>query len=304
MKIGSHVSNSLPLMLASSAIQSIQNGANAMMVYLGAPQNTFRQEVSKMHIQEMQEILKENNISLTDVVVHAPYIVNLAQSDDEKFSYAVQFLSNEVRLVDQVGASIMVLHPGAHVGNGYEYGIKRIIEGLNQIIENTKDLKVVIALETMAGKGSECGITFEQIKQMINGVQDKDRIGVCLDTCHIHDAGYDIINHYEEVISEFDKIIGLSYLKAIHLNDSKNERNAHKDRHENIGFGHIGFDALMQFVHDPRFQKIPILLETPYVADPLDKTKTYEPYKEEIKMIKEGIFNPHIKELIINKPLS
>lgn len=300
MKIGSHVSNTLPLMLEASAKQTIQNGANAMMVYLGAPQNTFRQDVSKMHIKEMQEVLKENNISLTDVVVHAPYIVNLAQSDDEKFKYAVDFLTKEVKLVEAVGAKYMVLHPGAHVGMGYDYGIERIIEGLNQIIDATPNTSVVITLETMAGKGTECGCTFEQIKQMIDGVKDKTRIGVCLDTCHISDAGYDIVNHYEDVITEFDKTIGLSYLKVIHLNDSKNPISSHKDRHENIGFGQIGFDTLMKFVNDCRFQDIPILLETPYVPDPTDKMKTYEPYKYEIAMIKSGIFDSNIKELIIN----
>lgn len=300
MKIGSHVSNNGGLMLEGAALETIKNGANAMMVYMGAPQNTFRKSSSEMHIEEMQRLLRQNNINLEDVIVHAPYIVNLAQVDDDKFNYAVSFLTNEVKLVAKTGAIYMVLHPGAHVGMGYEYGLERIAEGIRIILRNTSFTNVVILLETMAGKGTECGINFEQIKRIIDLVKS-DRIGVCLDTCHIHDAGYDIINHYEDVINEFDRVIGLNYLKAIHLNDSKNVCSSHKDRHENIGFGEIGFDTLMKFVNDERFIDIPKLLETPYVSDPANSKLGYEPYLEEIKMIKEGKFNPNLKELIINE---
>ena len=301
MKIGSHVSNNGGLMLEGAARETIKNGANCMMVYMGAPQNTFRKPANQMHIKEMQYLLRLNNIALEDVVVHAPYIVNLAQADDEKFNYAVRFLTQEVRLIAQTGAKYMVLHPGSHVGMGYEYGLERIAEGIRIILRNTADTDVVITLETMAGKGTECGCTFEQIKRIISLVGCDERMGVCLDTCHINDAGYDIVNHYEEVIEEFDRVIGLSYLKVIHMNDSKNPLSSHKDRHENFGFGEIGFDTLMKFMNDERFNNIPKLLETPFVPDPTDSKVSYEPYYEEIKMIKSGIFNPNLKEIIINE---
>ena len=299
MKIGCHVSNNGITMLEGAAKTAVSYNANCFMVYMGAPQNTFRKPISSMHIQEMHQVLINNNINKEDVIVHAPYIVNLGQIDDEKFNYAINFLTNEVLLVHEAGLNIMVLHPGAHVGAGFEYAIERIASGIRQIIKRTANTNVVIALETMAGKGTEVGRTFEQIKRIIDLV-DNDRIGVCLDTCHIHDAGYDIINKYEEVISEFDEKIGLKYLKVIHVNDSKNILGSHKDRHENIGFGNIGFDTLIKFINDERFTNIPKILETPYINSPTIKDRSYEPYYYEIDMIKKQIFDPLLKEKIIN----
>lgn len=297
MKIGSHVSNNGFKMLQGSVEEALSYGANCFMVYLGAPQNTYRKPFTEMRIPEAIELCKANNINPEDIIVHAPYIVNLAQSDNQKFEFAVTFLTNELMGTSMIGAKYMVLHPGAHVGMGPEYGINRIASGINIMLSDTMNYGSVILLETMAGKGTECGRTFEEIAAIIEKVHNKNRIGVCLDTCHINDAGYDIVNNYEEVIEEFDRVIGLKYLKCIHLNDSKNVRGAHKDRHENIGFGHVGFDTIMKFVLDERFKDIPKILETPYVE--YNKNISYPPYKEEIDMIKDGVFDSNLKQLIL-----
>ena len=297
MKIGSHVSNNGFKMLQGSVEEALSYGANALMVYLGAPQNTIRKPYTEMHIEEALTLCDLNDINPDDIIVHAPYIVNLAQSDDQKWDYAITFLGNELMGTAMIGAKYMVLHPGAHVGMGKDYGIERIATGINYILSDTINYNSVILLETMAGKGTECGRTFEEIAEIISKVHNKSRIGVCLDTCHINDAGYDIVDHYEEVSKQFDRIVGLEYLKVIHLNDSKNPCGSHKDRHENIGFGTIGFDTLMKFVNDERFKDIPKILETPYI--PYSKLVSFAPYKEEIEMIKKGEFNPSLKEEVL-----
>lgn len=301
MKIGSHVSNNGFKMLEGSVEEAISYGANALMVYLGAPQNTFRKPFEQMKINEAKVLCEKYGINQEDIIVHAPYIVNLAQSDNQKWDYAINFLSNELMGTSMIGAKYMVLHPGAHVGMGSEYGISRIASGINCILSDTINYNSVILLETMAGKGTECGKNFEEIKAIIDKVHNKNRIGVCLDTCHINDAGYDIVNHYEDVIKEFDEVVGLKYLKVIHLNDSKNGCGSHKDRHENIGFGTIGFDTLLKFVKDERFKDIPKILETPYIS--YSKEISFPPYKEEITMIKEEKFNSLLKEEILKKML-
>ena len=298
MKLGCHVSNNGITMLEGAAKTAVSYNANCFMVYMGAPQNTFRKPITSMNIKEMHQVLMINDISLNDVIVHAPYIVNLGQIDDNKFNYAIDFLTNEVLLVHEAGLKIMVLHPGAHVGAGFEYAVERIASGIRQILKRTNHTDVLIALETMAGKGTEVGRTFEQIQRIIELV-DSPRIGVCLDTCHIHDAGYDIVNCYDEVIKEFDQVIGLENLKVLHVNDSKNLCGTHKDRHENFGFGCIGFDTLMKFINDERFKDIPKILETPYIESPTIKDRSYEPYYFEIEMIKSQTFDPFLKERII-----
>ena len=287
-------------MLEGSIEEALSYGENCFMVYLGAPQNTFRKSTGLQHINEMQEIAKKNDILLQDIIVHAPYLVNLAQTDPMKHEFAVRFLTSELRGVASIGAKYLVVHPGAHMGLGPVVGIERIASGINEILDNTIEDDTCIAIETMAGKGTECGKSFEEIHDIISLIEDKSRIAVCLDTCHIHDAGYDIINHYEETIEEFDKIVGLDYLKVIHVNDSKNVCGAHKDRHENFGFGEIGFPTLMKFIYDERFKELPHILETPYV-DSLIKKDSYPPYKEEIEMIRSLVFNPHLKEDVILK---
>lgn len=298
MKIGSHVANSGTKMLLGSVEEAISYNANCMMVYLGAPQNTYRKPLDQMNVEKALTLAKDNGINPHDIIVHAPYIVNLAQQDSEKFNFAVKFLSEELKKTDLIGAKYMVLHPGAHVGSGSHIGVNRIANGINQMLDLTSEFNSVITLETMAGKGTECGRNFEEIAAIIDQIDNKDRIAVCLDTCHINDAGYDLVNNYENVINEFDKIIGLKYLKVIHINDSKNPLNAKKDRHENIGFGHIGFDTIVKICNDERFKDIPKILETPYID--ITDDLSVPPYKEEIKMIKEGFFNPNIKDIIKN----
>lgn len=299
MKIGSHVGNSGKEMLLGSAKEALSYGANCFMVYMGAPQNTYRKRTDEMCIKEMQVLLAQNNINLNDVIVHCPYIVNLAQSDPVKHQFAVDFLIREIKLIDAVGAKIMVLHPGAHVGVGVTKGCEIIADGINEIIAATKNSNVVIALETMAGKGTECGSTFEEIKTIIDGIKDQSRIGVCLDTCHISDAGYPLVTDYEKTIELFDEIVGLKYLKVIHINDSKNPCASHKDRHENIGFGYIGFDTIAKVVFDTRFKDIPKILETPYIPSLSLKDKSYPPYKLEIAMLRANKFDPELKNKVI-----
>ncbi|MGF7127521.1 deoxyribonuclease-4 [Natronobacillus azotifigens] len=296
MILGSHVSMSGKKMLLGSSEEATSYGATAMMIYTGAPQNTRRKAIDDLNIEAGRAHMKENGIK--EVVVHAPYIINLGNTTKpETFELAVTFLKSEIERTAAIGAKQIVLHPGAHVGQGVEKGIARIIEGLNEVL--TKEHDVQIALETMAGKGSEIGRSFEELAQIINGVKNNEKLSVCLDTCHIHDAGYDIVHNFDEVLDEFDRIIGLDRLKVIHVNDSKNEKGAQKDRHENIGFGHIGFDALNAIVHHPQLSHLPKILETPYVGT--DKKNKKAPYKYEISMLKDRTFQSDLQEKIMNQ---
>ncbi len=246
------------------------------MLYTGAPQNTRRQEIEKLKIDEAVKLMKENNI--TEFIVHAPYIINLGNTTKpETFQLGVDFLKKEIERTIAMNGKVIVLHPGAHVGAGAQAGLEKIVKGLDLVLEN--DPEVIIALETMAGKGTEIGRNFEEISYIIQNVKNNHRLGVCLDTCHIHDAGYDIVNDYDGVIKQFDEIIGLDRLAVIHINDSKNERGAGKDRHENIGKGFIGFETIQKFVMDPRFEHLAKILETPYIDG-------VAPYKEEIEQLK------------------
>ena len=299
MKIGCHVGNSGPLMLEGSIKEALNYGATCFMVYLGPPQNTIRKPIESMNADKMALIAKENNISLEDVIIHAPYIVNLARKDPEKFDFAVRFIATEVSGVHNIGCKYLVLHPGSAVDSERNEALNQVAKGINEIIKLTPNARTVIAIETMAGKGNEVGRTFEEIKFIIDNVYDKSRVGVCLDTCHINDGGYDLVNNYEEVINKFDEVIGLEYLKVIHVNDSKNTLASHKDRHENIGFGSLGFNTIMKIFNDPRFISIPKILETPYIESPTIKDRTYEPYYFEIEMIKSQTFDPFLKERII-----
>ncbi|HHW79612.1 MAG TPA: deoxyribonuclease IV [Acholeplasmataceae bacterium] len=291
IKLGSHVSMKGDLMYEGSVLEALSYNANAFMVYTGAPQNTIRKKIEDLNIDKAVQLMEANNLSFDNVIVHAPYIMNLANPDLEKRRFAISFLTTEIIRTDKMHAKQIVLHPGSAVGKDREEAIKWIGEGLNKVIENTKDLKVKIALETMAGKGNEVGKTFEELKAIIDLVEDKSRVSVCFDTCHVHDAGYDVKNNFEEVLNEFDQIVGLQYISVVHVNDSKNELGAAKDRHENIGFGHIGYDALIEVIYNERLKDITKILETPYV----DKKP---PYKHEIAMIRSKQFNPNILEQI------
>jgi len=281
-------------MLLASSEEAVSYGANTFMIYTGAPQNTRRKPIEELNIQAGQEHMEENGI--TDIVVHAPYIINIANTNKPAtFELGVDFLRSEMERTQALGSKQIVLHPGAHVGAGEEAGIKRIIEGLNEVL--TKEHEVQIALETMAGKGSEIGKTFDELAKIIDGVTHNEKLSVCMDTCHIHDAGYDVVNDFDGVLNEFDKIIGVERIKVVHVNDSKNPQGAKKDRHENIGFGHIGFDALTYVINHPQLSDLPKILETPYVGE--DKKNKKAPYKHEINMIKDGHFNPELKEIIM-----
>ncbi len=298
MKIGSHVGNAGTDMLKGSVLEAVSYDANCFMVYLGAPQNTYRKPLSQLKIPEMRDLLDKYNININDVVVHAPYIVNLAQGDLEKRNFAIDFITKEVKYCYEAGFKTIVLHPGAHVGQGIDTGITNIVSGLIEILERTSHTDVNIAIETMAGKGSEVGSNFSELQEIIKTV-NSPRIKVCFDTCHTFDSGYDLVNNYDGVFQEFDKIIGFERLAVIHVNDSKNVLGSKKDRHANIGFGNIGFETLHRVITDKRFVHIPKILETPYVLNP-HTNESLPPYKYEIAMIKSGQFNPNLIEDIIN----
>lgn len=301
--IGSHVSFKKDLQLLGSVREALEYGSNGFMFYTGAPQNTRRMPINDSLTFSGYELMKENDLALENVIVHAPYIINLANRlVEDKFKFAVSFLKDEITRCESLNIKNLVMHPGSHVGVGSEVGINNIIEGLNRVLY--ADQNVSICLETMSGKGSEVGRSFEELKAIIDGVQLNDKIKVCLDTCHIHDAGYDI-NDFDKVLDEFDRIIGLDKLACLHINDSKNERYASKDRHENLGKGFIGFDNLISIIYNKRLDGLPKILETPYITvDDESKDRVYAPYKDEIKMIRnkkfesdyiEGIRNLNIK---------
>ena len=295
--IGSHVSYKSGKQLLGSVVEALSYGANTFMFYTGAPQNTNRSTIDDNLTKEAYQLMEENGINPKNVIVHAPYIINLA-NDGASYDFAIKFLKEEIKRVDKLGMKYLVLHPGSHVGFGIEKGLDNIINGLNFVLSEDND--VIICLETMAGKGSELGTSFEQIKKIIDGVKLSDKLMVCLDTCHINDAGYDL-NNFDAVLDEFDRIIGLNNLACLHINDSKNERGAHKDRHENIGIGTIGFDNLINVIYNKRLDGIPKILETPYIGDTDDsKERLYPPYKFEIEMIKNKKFDADFLNKIRN----
>ncbi len=291
--LGSHVGMSGKDMMLNSVKEALSYGANTFMVYTGAPQNTRRKKVEELNIEAAKKCMEENGIKT--FVVHAPYIINLANTvKQETFDIAVEFLGIEIKRTAAMGASVLVLHPGSHVGAGEEAGIAQIVKGLDMVM--TADMPVHIALETMAGKGSEIGRTFEELRAIYDGVKYPEKLRVCFDTCHVNDAGYDLVNDYEGVMQKFDEVIGLDQIAVFHINDSKNPLGAHKDRHENIGKGSIGFDTLLKVVSDERFRDVPKILETPYIKDEEDPKKSYPPYKEEIARLQNTEINfpkPH-----------
>lgn len=284
LKIGSHVGMNGKKMMLGSVEEALSYNANTFMLYTGAPQNTKRKEISELNIEAAQALMKDNGI--TEFIVHAPYIINLANTvKPETYELAVRFLRLELNRASAMGSRILVVHPGAHVGAGTEAGIASVVKGLNEVL--TDDSDCLIALETMAGKGSEIGRTFEELARIYDGVAKKDRLRICFDTCHTHDSGYDIINDPEGVFARFDQILGKDQIAVFHINDSKNPCGSAKDRHENLGKGCIGFDALNRIVHHPDFQDVPKILETPWIPVDNDPKNTRAPYKEEIAMLRE-----------------
>ena len=284
--IGSHVSFTKDKQLLGSLDEALSYNANTFMFYTGAPQNTKRYDINNKLTELAKKKMIENNIDINNVIVHAPYIINLANNkEDDKYDFSIRFLIEEVKRCERLGISKIVLHPGSHVGLGVEEGIKNIIYALNIVLKESNGISIL--LETMAGKGTEVGSNFLEIKKIIDGVERKELIGVCMDTCHLNDSGYDI-NNFDNILEEFDNIIGLSYLKCIHVNDSKNEIGMKKDRHDNIGYGTIGFSKLLNVLYHEKLDNIPKILETPYI-------EAKAPYKEEIEMIRKKEFNVKLK---------
>ena len=287
--IGSHVGFKKDSQLLGSLDEALSYNENTFMFYTGAPQNTSRNVLDDSLIERAHNKMKDLGIDSSKVIVHAPYIINLC--NENNFDFSVSFLTEEVKRVSALGIKYLVLHPGSHVGIGIDSGIDNIVKGLNIVLDNTKNLDVVILLETMAGKGSEVGSNLEEINRIISLIKDSSRVGVCLDTCHLNDSGYDM-SKFDLFLEEFDNIIGIERIGCIHINDSKNIINSHKDRHENIGFGTIGFDNLINIIYNSKLENIPKILETPYVD------KKYPPYKYEIEMIRKKEFNKDLIEQI------
>lgn len=296
MKLGSHVGMSGKDMLLGSAKEAYSYGANVFMAYTGAPQNTRRKDIGELKIKEAWEYMDEHGIE--DIIIHAPYIINLGNTvKPETYEIAEQFLATELERTSAMRSHVMVLHPGAHVGAGVDAGIAQIVKGINNVLK--KDSDVFIALETMAGKGSEIGRNFEELARIYDGVKYNDKLRVCFDTCHVNDSGYDLVNDLSGVFTEFDKMIGTDQIAVFHINDSKNPRGAGKDRHENLGFGHIGFETLKEVAYMKEFEGVPKILETPYVKNPDNNKISYVPYKYEIAMIKNGKFDSKMQNEIL-----
>lgn len=294
--IGSHVSFNKDNQLLGSVKEALAYDANTFMFYTGAPQNTKRIPINDEKTYEAFKLMKDNNMDLRNIIVHAPYIINPANTENLDFS--INFLRQEIDRVEKLGITKLVLHPGSHVQLGEDIAIKNITHVLNSCI--LSDTKVDICLETMAGKGTEMGINFDQLKQIIDGVLYKDKVKVCLDTCHLNDAGYDL-KEFDTILDEFNKKIGIDKIACIHVNDSKNILGSHKDRHENIGLGTIGFDNLIKIIYHEKLKGVPKILETPYITNGIDeKNKIYAPYKFEIEMIKNKKMNTNLLEDIRN----
>lgn len=285
IKLGSHVSMSGGLLGAAQEAASYK--ADTFMIYTGAPQSTKRKPVSELKIEAGKAFMKENGLS--DIVVHAPYIINMASFKENTYDLAKTFFKEEIARTEAIGSNYIVVHPGAFTEKDVDYGIRRIIDALNDIL--TSETRPYICLETMAGKGTEIGRTFEELARIIDGVKLKDKIGICYDTCHTHDAGYDVVGDFDGVIKEFDQVIGTDLIKVFHINGSLNPRGAHKDRHANInadddnprGKDFIGLEAIRRVVHHPVCQDKPLILETPW----LDKTSNL--YKEEIAALRKPV---------------
>ncbi len=294
MIIGCHVSFKKDCLLGSVK-EALDYGANTFMFYTGAPQNTLRNPIDPLSTLKAKKIMQENGIDINKVICHAPYIINLANNlDEKKYAFSIHFLSEEIKRCEEMGISYIVLHPGSSVGIPREIALNNVVYALNKVLENNSS--VTILLETMAGKGTELGCNLDEIKYLIDNVVKKDNIGVCLDTCHLNDAGYDMTD-FDTFLQQFDTMIGISYIKCIHVNDSKNPVNSHKDRHANIGYGFIGFSSLLKIIMNEKLREVPKILETPYIGDSnTDKSRIYPPYKFEIAMIKKEEFNSNMME--------
>lgn len=289
--IGSHVSFGKEQLLGCVE-ETIKYGGNVFMFYTGAPQNTFRSKIDNNLTIEAYKLMNNNNILFDKVICHAPYIINLANNLDlSKYQFSMNFLRSEIDRCISLGVKYLVLHPGSAVKIDREIAIDNIINALNLVLK--KEDEIMILLETMAGKGTEIGINLNELKYIIDNITLKDKIGVCIDTCHLNDSGVDL-NYFDDYLNNFESLIGLDKLKCVHINDSKNEVGMKKDRHANIGLGTIGFDNILKVIYHEKLKNVPKILETPYVDDK-------PPYKHEIKMIKNKTFNPNLLEDIIKE---
>lgn len=289
--LGSHVSFNSKSQLLGSVEETLSYGANAFMFYTGAPQNTSRVPIDDMKTYEAMMLMKENNIALENVICHAPYIINLANNiDKDKYAFAKNFLRQEIERCISLGIRKIVLHPGSATKLERSVALNNIVSALNDVL--VKEYDIVILLETMAGKGTELGINLDELKYIIDHVEYSDKVGICLDTCHLNDSGVDI-NKFDEYLELLDKKIGLDKVGCVHLNDSKNPINSKKDRHENIGFGTISFEPLINVLYSKKLENIPKILETPYID------RTYPPYKFEIMELKEKKLNPNLYDDIV-----
>lgn len=284
--IGSHVGLTSPNYLVDSVLEAIEYKANTFMFYTGAPQNTIRKDIKLFKKEEAYKLMEQNNINPDNVIVHVPYIINLCSAKLDVREFGINFLVNEIKRTEALGFNKLVLHPGSRLDQELMIALDQVVNGINIAHQQTSNSKVSILLETMAGKGSEVGTDINQIAYIINNIHDKSRIGVCLDTCHLSDSGIDI-NMFDEYLDEFEKKIDINYIKCIHINDSMNPKGSRKDRHQNLGYGHIGFEPILSVIYNKRLIHVPKILETPYY----EKQKKYlPPYKKEIEMIRNKKF--------------
>lgn len=281
--IGSHVSFNNKKQLLGSVEEAISYNANTFMIYTGGAQSTMRSVINDELTYEGYKLMLENNINAKNVIVHAPYIVNLAnRSDKNKYDFYIDFFIKELDRCKTLGLDKIVLHPGSATTCTKEEAIENIVHGINLVYKSTTN--TMILLEFMSGKGTEVGTSIDELKAIIDKIEDKNRIGVCLDTCHMNDAGIDI-SKIDKFLDEFDSKIGIDKIKCFHINDSMNPIGSHKDRHANIGYGTIGFNNLLNVVYNKRLEGIPFILETPYINR--NQSDAYAPYKMEIESIRK-----------------
>ena len=265
LNIGCHLSASKRY--THMAKEAISIGGNTFQFFTRNPRGGKAKEVDPKDVESFLNISKENGFA--KILAHAPYTINVCSADEGIRKFGKDTMKDDLEKLEFVPGNMYNFHPGSHVGQGTDEGIRLIIEALNEIL--WKEQSTTVLLETMAGKGSEVGRSFEELKRIIDGVELKEKLGVCLDTCHVYDAGYDIVNNLDKVLDEFDKVIGLDRLKAIHINDSKNTFESHKDRHEKIGEGSIGIEAFKRIINHPKLRDLPFYLETPNELDGYEK---------------------------------
>lgn len=277
--IGAHLSYKKDSQILGTIKDAIEIGANSGAFYISNSRSYLKYEQNIKLIKEAKILAEKKCIKLENFIVHAPLVGNIANIDinSKIHEMTIDSYFKDLKAMEKIGIKFFNFHPGSAPNKNL--GIKRIANGINELLERTPNDKTILLLETMMKKGNYIGSNFEELSEILNLVQNKDRIGICMDTCHVWDGGYDIKNTLDDVLNEFDKIIGLKYLKALHINDSKNEIGSNKDRHENIGKGYIGLEALQKFVQHPKLKNLPKAIETPYGKD------NFKRWKEEIKLL-------------------